>query len=125
MSDEQVEGNLEHALGSTSTEQAVRIVYVPQAVFRVRAVARCTSTLPGHAEAILSTSFSADGGLLATGSGATSVMEREFAQAPEKVLGAASDAPSCVGRRQLHRNARAGPPLPRRGRGRARRARRA
>ena len=42
---------------------------MPQAVFRVRAVARCTSTLPGHAEAILSTSFSADGSLLATGSG--------------------------------------------------------
>ena len=65
----EVTANLSAAIGDASTEQVIRIVYVPQAVFRVRAVARCTSTLPGHAEAILSTSFSADGSMLATGSG--------------------------------------------------------
>ena len=45
---------LNAALGDASTEQTVKIIFVPQAVFRVRAVTRCTSTLPGHAEALLS-----------------------------------------------------------------------
>lgn len=67
--DGEVTGALGEALGDTSTEQAVKIVYVPQAVFRVRAVTRCTSTLPGHAEALLSSSFSPDGKVLATGAG--------------------------------------------------------
>ncbi|KAI9273725.1 quinon protein alcohol dehydrogenase-like superfamily [Sporodiniella umbellata] len=52
-----------------STEDTIVIVYQPQAIFRVRAVSRCTSTLSGHAEAILSCSFSPDGTQLATGSG--------------------------------------------------------
>lgn len=67
--DSEINGALGDAIGDTSTEQAVRIVYVPQAVFRVRAVTRCTSTLPGHAEALLSSSFSPNGKVLATGSG--------------------------------------------------------
>ena len=29
------------------TEKAVEIVYQPQVVFKVRAVTRCTSTIPG------------------------------------------------------------------------------
>ncbi|KAI7867881.1 WD40-repeat-containing domain protein [Spinellus fusiger] len=56
-----------------STEDTITIVYQPQAVFRVRAVSRCTSTLTGHTEAILSVSFSPNGGQLATGSGDASV----------------------------------------------------
>ncbi|CEP09213.1 hypothetical protein [Parasitella parasitica] len=52
-----------------STEDTLTIVYQPQAIFRVRAVSRCTSTLSGHTEAILSCSFSPDGTQLATGSG--------------------------------------------------------
>ena len=67
--DNEVSGSLGAALGDVSTEQAVKIVYVPQAIFRVRAVTRCTSTLPGHAEALLSSHFSPDGSILATGSG--------------------------------------------------------
>lgn len=73
VAEQEISASLGQAIGDASTEQAIRIVYVPQAVFRVRAVSRCTSTLPGHAEAILSTSFSADGRLLATGSGDHSV----------------------------------------------------
>ena len=69
VNDGEVTGSLGDAIGSTSTEQAVRITYVPQAVFRVRAVTRCTSTLPGHAEAMLTSSFSPDGKTLATGAG--------------------------------------------------------
>ena len=65
--------SLAQAVGKASTEATVRIVYVPQAVFRCRAVTRCTSTLSGHAEAILSASFNADGKTLATGSGDTTV----------------------------------------------------
>ena len=65
----EVNAALNAALGDASTEQTVKIIFVPQAVFRVRAVTRCTSTLPGHAEAILSSHFSPDGSVLATGSG--------------------------------------------------------
>mmetsp|Transcript_50745 Transcript_50745/g.163170 ORF Transcript_50745/g.163170 Transcript_50745/m.163170 type:complete len:538 (-) Transcript_50745:108-1721(-) len=69
VAEEEVSGTLGEALGSASAEQTLRVVYVPQAVFRVRAVTRCTSTLSGHSEAILSAQFSADGRTLATGSG--------------------------------------------------------
>lgn len=74
INDTEVTGEVASALGGdVSTESAIRIVYVPQAVFRVRAVTRCTSTLPGHAEALLSSHFSPDGNCLATGSGDHSV----------------------------------------------------
>ena len=43
------------------TEQVLPVVYQPQAVFRVRAVARCTSSLEGHTEAVISVAFSPTG----------------------------------------------------------------
>ena len=68
--DTEVVGALGDALAAgQSTEQAVRVVFTPQAVFKVRAVTRCTSTLPGHQEALLSTSFDPSGATLATGAG--------------------------------------------------------
>ena len=45
------------------------MVYLPQAVFRVRPVTRCTSSLPGHSEPVISVQFSPDGLHLASGSG--------------------------------------------------------
>ena len=43
--------------------------YQPLAVFRVRPVTRCTSTMPGHTEAVLHVSYSPDGSMLASGGG--------------------------------------------------------
>lgn len=56
-----------------SEEKIVTILYQAQAVFKVQAVTRCTSSLPGHAEAVLCASFSPDGKFLASGSGDTTV----------------------------------------------------
>ncbi|KAI8815386.1 quinon protein alcohol dehydrogenase-like superfamily [Cladochytrium replicatum] len=56
-----------------SAENVLEIVYQPQAIFRVRAITRCSSALAGHTEAILSVSFSPDGAQLASGSGDTTV----------------------------------------------------
>lgn len=58
-----------YSMPEVSTETIVPILYQPQAVFRVRSVSRCTSSLPGHTDAILSVAFSPDGTLVATGSG--------------------------------------------------------
>ncbi|KAL6748054.1 hypothetical protein V8C86DRAFT_3147228 [Haematococcus lacustris] len=37
-----------------SVESVLKVVYQPQAVFRVRPVARCTASMPGHSESVLS-----------------------------------------------------------------------
>ncbi|KAJ2448778.1 ribosome assembly [Coemansia sp. RSA 2336] len=59
--------------GVRSAEDTLEIVYEPQAFFKVRAVTRCSSSLTGHTEAVLSVSFSPDGSQLASGSGDTTV----------------------------------------------------
>ena len=59
--------------GLKSTEEFIRLYYTPQAVFKVRAVSRCTSSIPGHGEAILATAFSPKtSSRLVTGSGDSS-----------------------------------------------------
>ncbi|XP_071042313.1 notchless protein homolog 1 [Parasteatoda tepidariorum] len=55
------------------TEKTLEITYAEQSVFKVRPVTRCTSSIPGHAEAVISASFSPDGRYLASGSGDTTV----------------------------------------------------
>lgn len=54
---------------AVSTEAVLRVSYQPLAVFRVRPVTRCTSTMPGHTEAVLHVSYSPDGSMLASGGG--------------------------------------------------------
>mmetsp|Transcript_14963 Transcript_14963/g.24191 ORF Transcript_14963/g.24191 Transcript_14963/m.24191 type:complete len:599 (+) Transcript_14963:70-1866(+) len=56
-----------------STEVTLQLTYQPLAVFKVRPVTRCTSTMPGHTEAILHVSYSPDGQHLASGGGDTTV----------------------------------------------------
>ncbi|KAG0266056.1 hypothetical protein DFQ27_000187 [Actinomortierella ambigua] len=59
--------------GKHSTEETFKIVYRPQAVFRVRAVTRCSSSLTGHTDAILNVAFSPCGTMLASAGGDTTV----------------------------------------------------
>ncbi len=67
--------NLEDTLDfkKLDIENVLQIVYQPQAVFKVRPVTRCTSSMPGHAEAVVSLSFSPDSKHLASGSGDTTL----------------------------------------------------
>ncbi|KAB8115752.1 hypothetical protein EE612_056459 [Oryza sativa] len=58
---------------NANVEVTLRIVYQPQAVFRIRPVNRCSATIAGHTEAVLAVSFSPDGRCLASGSGDTTV----------------------------------------------------
>ncbi|KAF8541373.1 quinon protein alcohol dehydrogenase-like superfamily [Trichophaea hybrida] len=44
--------------GLKTTEDVLTLVYTPQAVFRVRAVSRCSAAIAGHGNAILATQFS-------------------------------------------------------------------
>ena len=73
--DAEVTGQLgEHLRArAASVEHVLRIVYQPQALFSVKPVTRCSSAIPGHAEAVLSCQFSPDGKHLASGSGDTTV----------------------------------------------------
>ncbi|EGD81764.1 Nle1 protein [Salpingoeca rosetta] len=52
-----------------SSEEVVRVVYQPQAVFRVAGISQCSGTIPGHADNIVDVAFSPDGNSLASGSG--------------------------------------------------------
>lgn len=72
---------------STSTERTISLTYQPESLFHVRGLTRCTATLPGHAEAILCSSFSPDSQVLATGSGDTTVrLWNVLAGLPQKTL---------------------------------------
>ena len=64
VNDVEIVETLEKALNKETlegSEQVLDIVYQPQAVFRVRAVTRCSSTIEGHAESVISVQFSPDG----------------------------------------------------------------
>jgi ribosome assembly protein 4 len=59
--------------GKHSPEETFKILYRPQAVFRVRATTRCTPPLTGHTDATPCVSFSPCGTMLAIGGGDTNV----------------------------------------------------
>ncbi|XP_073971799.1 notchless protein homolog 1 [Rhodnius prolixus] len=75
VNDEEVIKSLDNVLKTDkfSTEDVVEIIYQQQSVFKVQAVTRCTSSMPGHAEAVISVKFSPAGEKLASGSGDTTV----------------------------------------------------
>ena len=77
INDTEIKGTLREAVELNSktfkSEEVLEIIYAPQAVFKVQAVTRCTSSIPGHAEAVISIAFSPDGQRLASGSGDTTV----------------------------------------------------
>ncbi|KAF2206080.1 WD40 repeat-like protein [Delitschia confertaspora ATCC 74209] len=56
--------------GKVSAESEVVLQYAPQAVFRVKAVSRCSAAISGHGESILAVQFSpSNSGRMASGSG--------------------------------------------------------
>lgn len=57
----------------SSQDAPLRIIYYPQALFKIRPVTRCSATLPGHSEAVLGIQFSPDGSSLASASGDATV----------------------------------------------------
>ena len=67
----QITGKLSAVLAKLqlSSESVVAIQFQPQSIFRIAAVTRCTSSLPGHTDAITCAQFSPDCLQLATGSG--------------------------------------------------------
>ncbi|KAI9812506.1 MAG: hypothetical protein M1832_000400 [Thelocarpon impressellum] len=56
--------------GLRTTEDSINLQYTPQAVFKVKAVSRCSASITGHGEAILATQFSpASSAKMVSGSG--------------------------------------------------------
>lgn len=56
-----------------NSEKVLQITCLPQACYRVESVTRCSSSIAGHSDAILSVAFNNDGTKLASGSGDTTV----------------------------------------------------
>ncbi|XP_053981698.1 notchless protein homolog 1 [Hylaeus volcanicus] len=75
VNDVEVTDSLDKNIGDSfcTSENVIEIVYQPLAIFKVRAVTRCTGSLEGHKEAVVSVAFSPDGTCLASGSGDTTV----------------------------------------------------
>lgn len=75
INDDEILESVQQTLGANKldAENVLDIVFQPQAVFRVRPVTRCTSSMPGHAEAVVSLAFSPDSLHLASGSGDTTL----------------------------------------------------
>lgn len=77
INDEEITASLDKTLEKCkelfSSEKLLEITCLPQAVYRVKSVTRCSSSIPGHTEPVVSVAFSFDGRKLASGSGDTTV----------------------------------------------------
>uniref|UniRef100_A0A8C3UPR1 Notchless protein homolog 1 n=1 Tax=Catharus ustulatus TaxID=91951 RepID=A0A8C3UPR1_CATUS len=106
--DAEIVASLEKTLAgqSVETEKVLDIIYQPQAVFRVRAVTRCTSSLEGHTEAVISVAFSPTGKYLASGSGDTTIFLWDPATGSQigRVLSGHSKWITCLCWEPLHLN---------------------
>ena len=73
IAEHEIKSNLNDALKSAfktpNTEKLLEITCLPQAVYRVRAVTRCSSSIPGHSEPVISVAFNSNGQAVASGSG--------------------------------------------------------
>ncbi|KRY16024.1 Notchless -like protein 1 [Trichinella patagoniensis] len=69
--DLEIESSLEETIdmNKINMEQVLLIRYQAHAIYKVQTVTRCTSSLPGHAETVISALFSHDGRYMASGSG--------------------------------------------------------
>ncbi|KAL7677209.1 hypothetical protein ACOME3_003449 [Neoechinorhynchus agilis] len=65
--------NIGDCVGPDIKEEALKITCLPRGIGFVRPVCRCTSSLAGHKEVILTIRFSPDNNYLATGSGDSTV----------------------------------------------------
>eukprot|EP00056_Hartaetosiga_gracilis_P021873 m.26964 g.26964 ORF g.26964 m.26964 type:complete len:489 (-) comp9309_c0_seq1:1083-2549(-) len=95
----EVTKTLYHAIKTAglSSEDTVKIVYQPQAVFRVRGIAECCGTISGHTDNIVDVQFSPDGQRLATGSGDQTVRFWDmFTATPKKTCKGHKNWVQCV-----------------------------
>ncbi|CAI4226404.1 unnamed protein product [Auanema sp. JU1783] len=69
----EISETIEKAVEKIDSEKTLSLIYQPQAVFRVSPVTRCSASIPGHGEPVISAQFSPDGRGLASGSGDTTV----------------------------------------------------
>lgn len=56
-------------IAAGASEKVIVIQYIPKSIFKVRSVNRCSSTMSGHSQPILTALYSPNGRMLASGSG--------------------------------------------------------
>ncbi|CAD6190222.1 unnamed protein product [Caenorhabditis auriculariae] len=78
----EIRDSISQSLDKIDTEKTLELIYQPQAVFRIRPVTRCSASMPGHGEPVISAQFSPDGRGLASGSGDTTRTKTGFCVLP-------------------------------------------
>lgn len=78
LNDVEIKSSLEEtvssfAKGTVQLEKCLDVVCAPQAIFHVESVTRCSGSIAGHTDAIVSVAFNPEGSFLASGSGDTTV----------------------------------------------------
>lgn len=75
LQEEEIKESLNAALNNVivDRERNLPVTFKPQALFRVKPVTRCSSSLPGHSHPVVAALFSPDGRHLASGAGDNTV----------------------------------------------------